>query len=119
MIFDTTALISAIRRGRAFEEGSISIITLIEVLRGIEDEEKRKETANLLEEAFEILDVNRDVAEAYNELYFELKKKGKVSPDADQLIAATARSRSEALLTSDKDFLEFEPLVKVKFIAPN
>jgi tRNA(fMet)-specific endonuclease VapC len=117
LIFDTSALIQAIRKKREFEEGSISIITLIEVLRGIEDAEKRERTAELLQRAFEIVDVDWEVARAYLRLYFELRKKGESSPDADELIAATALSRGEALLTSDKGFLKFDPLVKVKLIA--
>ena len=117
MIYDTSALIRAIRRKGNFEEGSISIITLIEVLRGIEDDDKREKTASLLEDAFDILDVDQKVARAYLGLYFELKKKGELASDADELIAATALSREEALLTSDKDFLKFEPLIKVKLVA--
>jgi predicted nucleic acid-binding protein len=117
LIFDTTALIHAIRKKSDFEEGSISIISLIEVLRGIEDPGKRDKTFSLLQQAFEIIDVNQDVARAYLRLYFALKKKGESSSDADQLIAATALSERETLLTSDKGFLRFDPLVKVKLVA--
>ncbi len=117
MIFDTTALIQAIRKKRDFEEGSISIITLIEVLRGIEDAEKREKTAGLLQQAFEIVDVDEDVAHAYLKLYFELSRKGETSSDADELIAATALSQGEVVLTSDKGFLKFDPLVKVKLVT--
>ena len=117
MIFDTTALIQAIRKKSRFEEGSISIITLIEVLRGIEDKQKREKTADLLQQSFEIEEVNREVAHAYLKLYFELKKKGESSSDADELIAATALSKGETLLTSDRGFLKFDPLVKVKLVT--
>jgi predicted nucleic acid-binding protein len=117
LIFDTTALIQAIRKNRDFEEGSISIITLIEMLRGIEDAEKREKTAALLQQAFEIVDVNEAVARAYLKLYFELKKMGESSSDADELIAATALSQKDVLLTSDKGFLKFNPLIKVKLVA--
>lgn len=117
MIFDTTALIQAIRKKDNFEEGSISIITLIEVLRGIKEDDKREKTTRLLQQAFTIVEVDEDVARAYLKLYFELKKKGDTSPDADQLIAATALSQGEELLTSDKGFLKFNPLVKAKLIT--
>jgi len=117
LIFDTTAVIQAIRKKSDFEEGSISIITFIEVLRGIEDAEKREKTFSLLQQAFKIDDVNPRVARAYLKLYFELKRKEKSSPDADELIAATALSQGEALLTSDKGFLKFEPFVKVKLVV--
>jgi predicted nucleic acid-binding protein len=116
LIFDTTALVHAIRRKTPFEEGSISVITLIEVLRGIEDEEKRKKMTSLIQDAFDFLDVNKEVAQSYVDIYFELRKKGEVFSDADGLIAATAHSRQETLLTSDKGFLRFRPLVKVELI---
>jgi predicted nucleic acid-binding protein len=116
LIFDTSALISAIRKKTPFEEGTISIITLIEVLRGIDDDDKREKMANLVEEAFEILDVNREVMWSHIKLYFELKKKGEMSSDADELIAATAMTKRETLLTSDRAFLKFEPLIKVKIV---
>jgi tRNA(fMet)-specific endonuclease VapC len=117
LIFDTTALIQAIRNKEKFEEGSISIITLVEVLRGIEDEERREKMIGLLEETFEILDINLEVAQSYVELYFELKKKGKTISDADGLIAATAKSKNDTLLTLDKGFKKFEPYVKVEMMS--
>jgi len=116
MIFDTSAVIRAIRTGSDFEEGSISVITLIEILRGIEDKAKRDKTMALLEQSFDILDVTRDLASAYVELYFGLKKKGEVVSDADTLIAASARARNETVVTSDRDFLKFGSSVRVKLI---
>ena len=116
MIFDSSALIQTIRKGAGFEEGSISVITLIEVLRGIDDDTKRKKTRALLMEAFDILDVNEDVMQSYIKLYFELKRKGEIASDADELIAATVHSKGETLITADKGFLRFEPLVKVKLL---
>ena len=106
-----------IRNGEDFAEGSISVITLIEVLRGIENEQKRSKSNALIEEAFEVLDVNKEVALAYLKLHFELKKRGKIVSDADALIAATAHARNETLSTLDKDFQKFEPVVKVKLLA--
>ncbi|MHB8566423.1 MAG: type II toxin-antitoxin system VapC family toxin [Nitrososphaerales archaeon] len=114
MIFDTTTLIQTIRNGADFEEGSISVITLIEFLRGIENEEKRKESLALIKESFDVLDVTKEVAQSYLKLYFELKKKGKVVSDADALIAATAHAMNEIVLTMDNDFMKFVPMVKVK-----
>ena len=105
-----------IRNGNEFEEGSISVITFIEVLRGIENEQKRKKSRTLIEETFDILDVDKAVATSYVEMYFESKKKGKAVSEADALIAATARTKGEILLTLDKDFQKFEPLIKVRFL---
>ncbi|MDA4112395.1 MAG: type II toxin-antitoxin system VapC family toxin, partial [Thaumarchaeota archaeon] len=117
LIFDTSALIQSIRRQNGFEEGSISVITLIEILRGIEDQQKRGKTIALIKDAFDILDVNEEVVQSYVKLYFELKKKGELASDADELIAATAHSKGETLVTTDKDFLKFEPFIKVKLLA--
>lgn len=113
-MLDTTELILAIRGKSGFEEGSISIVTLVEVLRGIEDEDKREKTMDLLQDAFQIFDVNQEVVKGYLKLHFEMRRKGDSSSDADHLIAATALSKGEMLLTSDKGFLKFSPLVKVK-----
>ncbi len=117
-MYDTSALIQRIRKGADYGEGSISVITLIEILRGIEDEEKREKTMSLLEESFEILDVNRSVGLSYVKLCFELKKKRTPASVADQLIAATALANDQVLLTSDRAFLMFQPSVKVKLLTP-
>jgi len=119
LIFDTTALIQTIRKGSEFEEGSISVITLIEFLRGIEDKEKRKKSISLIEETFEILDVDKEVVLSYLDLFFELKKKREMASDGDALIAATAHAKNESVLTLDRDFLKFEPMIKVNLLQPS
>ena len=117
LIFDISALVQMIRNSEDFAEVSISVITLIEVLRWIENEQKRLKSNALIEEAFEVLDVDKEVALAYLKLHFELKKRDKIVSDADALIAATAHARNETLSTLDKDFQKFEPVVKVKLLA--
>ena len=116
MIYDTTALINSIRKGSTFEEGSISVITLIEFLRGIEEDEKRKKAVALVKEAFTVFNVDEEVASGYVKLYFELKKRGQAASDADTLIAATAHAKNETLVTFDRDFLKFEPIVKIRLL---
>ncbi|MHB2037117.1 MAG: hypothetical protein ACYCPW_10305 [Nitrososphaerales archaeon] len=49
----------------------------------------------------------------------DLKKKGELASDADELIAATAHSKGEALLTVGRDFLKFKPLIKVNLLGTN
>lgn len=56
-LFDTDAVVKMLSEKR-YEPGSISIITLIEVLRGISNDRKRGYVKTLLEEAFTILDLN-------------------------------------------------------------
>jgi len=116
LIFDSSALIETIRAGTGFEEGAISVITLIEVLRGIDDEKKRTKMIGLIKGAFDILVVDEAVGRAYLELYFELKNKGELASDADTLIAATAQSKRETLITADRGFLRFEPFIKIRLL---
>ena len=116
MIFDTSALIETIRGGTGFEEGAVSIITVIEVLRGIDDEQKCAKMIALIKDAFEILVVDEEVGQSYVKLYFELKKKGELASDADELIAATVHSKKETLITADKGFRRFEPFIKVNLV---
>lgn len=108
MILDTSAVIEALKDGE-FEAGKVSVITLIEVLRGIKPS-KRERTKRLLEEAYEVVDIHNDVVLRYCALYDKLKNKGEMLPDADLLIAATALAEGESLRTKDIDFERLKPL---------
>jgi tRNA(fMet)-specific endonuclease VapC len=81
----------------------ISSITLIEVLRGIEDK-KRLQIRQLLEESFSILNLNNSIIEAYCKIYRKLKEEGNLLPDADLIIAATAIAHDLILETKDAHF---------------
>lgn len=101
-LLDTDAVITLLRE-RRYEAGCITVLTLIEVLRGIEDE-KRPEIKGLLEKSFDVLNLDNKVVEAYCALYNDLREKGESLPDADLLIAATAISHGLPLKTGDKHF---------------
>jgi predicted nucleic acid-binding protein len=101
-LIDSDALIDDIRRGAA-EEGAISVITLLEVLRGV-DEEKRREVKELLEKSHEVKGVDNDVVLLACSLYEKVKKAGEPVPDADLIIAATAIAHSLPLETGDAHF---------------
>ncbi len=101
-LIDTSVLIDNLRRG-VFEEGSISIITLIEVLRGV-PQEKRNKVKQLLERSFDILGIDNKVILKYCDLYTSLKQRGQLISDADLLIVATAIASNLVLVTKDKDF---------------
>ena len=101
-LIDTSVLIDDIGRG-VYEEGYISVITLIEVLRGLR-REKRAAAKELLEKSFGVLPLDNDVVTRYCEIYAELKRRGSLLPDADLLIAATAISKGLVLVTMDKGF---------------
>ncbi|MEM0481968.1 MAG: type II toxin-antitoxin system VapC family toxin [Nitrososphaerota archaeon] len=107
-LLDTSILIELLRRG-ALEEGSISVITLIEVLRGV-PAHKRNEVKSSLEELYEIISLNNDVVNEYCKLYEKLKSIGVKVPDADLLIAASAKAKNLTLVTSDKHFEQLREL---------
>jgi tRNA(fMet)-specific endonuclease VapC len=101
-LVDTSVLVDWLRKG-VTATGSISVITLIEFLRGV-DEGKRLETKTALEEAFNIVPIDNEVILEYCRLYEGLRKKGLSMEDADLLIAATAKANQLNLKTLDKDF---------------
>jgi len=101
-LLDTDIIVELLRE-RRHEIGAISIITLIEVLRGLEVE-KRPKVKELLEESFNITSIDNEIIETYCNLHRKLKKEGASLPDADLLIAATAMSRNMTLKTRDEHF---------------
>lgn len=101
-LLGTDAVIELLRE-RRYEAGSISTVTFIEVLRGIKDE-KRAEVKGLLEESFDVVDLNNEVIKTYCTLYHKLREMGETVPDADLLIAATSLFYDLPLKTGDKHF---------------
>jgi len=107
-LLDTDVLIEMLREKR-HEVGAISTISLIEVLRGIEAK-KRPKTKQLLEESFDLLNIDNPIIETYCTLYDKLKTTGTPVPDADLLIAATAIANNTELKTKDEHFKRLEKL---------
>lgn len=101
-LLDTDIIIELLQT-RKYEVGAISVITLIEVLRGLQAE-KRVKAKKLLEESFDVLNLDNKVIETYCSLYNKLKDEGRQMPEADLLIAATAISSDIALKTRDEHF---------------
>ncbi|MFQ6065248.1 MAG: type II toxin-antitoxin system VapC family toxin [Candidatus Bathyarchaeia archaeon] len=107
-LLDTEILVELLRE-RRYEVGVISIITLIEVLRGLKAE-KSSEVKGLLEESFNVLTIDNKVIKTYCNLYQSLKDEGVSIPDAELLIAATAISHNIPLKTRDDHFKRLEKL---------
>ena len=101
-LLDTDAVIELLRE-KKHEVGEISVISLIEILRGLEPE-KRNRIKKLLEESFNVEGLDNQTIETYCNLYRKLKQEGVSLPDADLLVAATAISRNMTLRTSDEHF---------------
>lgn len=98
-----TGIIIEIVRERRHEVGAISIVTLTEVLRGLEAR-KIPRVKELLEESFTLLNLDNEVIETYCNLYQKLKEEGTLVPEADLLIAATSISHNMTLKTKDEHF---------------
>jgi predicted nucleic acid-binding protein len=101
-LLDTDAVIDQLKR-REHEPGSIPVITLIEVLRGIPDE-KREQAKELIEESYQTIGLDNDAVLTYCTLYRKLRQEGETIPDADLLIASTAISRDMPIQTRDAHF---------------
>lgn len=101
-LLDTDIIIELLRK-RKHEIGAISIITLIEILRGLEGR-KRIKVKDLLEESFNLQSLDNEIIETYCNLYRKLKEESISIPDADLLIAATAISHNMTLRTRDEHF---------------
>lgn len=101
-MFDTEAIIQMLRTNK-YEYGSISIITLIEILRGIKAD-KRGVVKRLLERSFNIIWLDNDIIQIYCQIYQDLKERGEIIPEADLLIAATAISKGLSLVSNDPHF---------------
>ncbi len=107
-LLDTGVIIEMIRE-KKFRPGIISLIAVIEVLRGIEDK-KRQKIRILLEESFSLLNFDSITVEAYCKIYQKLKEGGALLPDADLLIAATAIAHDLLLETNDRHFQRLEQM---------
>jgi predicted nucleic acid-binding protein len=107
-LLDTGVIIEMLHEKR-HESGAISIISLIEVLRGIEDR-KRPKAKQLLEDSFDLLSIDNPVIETYCSLYDRLRDIGTPVPDADLLIAATAITNDIELKTKDAHFKRLKKL---------
>jgi hypothetical protein len=103
-LLDTSVLVELLRR-KKYEFASISVITLIEILRGVKAE-KRERVKDLIERSFDVIGLDNRVVETYCDLYDRLRERGEMISDADLLIAATAISRGLTLRTSDKKHFE-------------
>jgi tRNA(fMet)-specific endonuclease VapC len=107
-LLDTDVIIEMLKK-KKHGAGVISVITLIEMLRGIETK-KRPKVKELLEESFNPLNIDNKTIETYCTLHHKLREEGVLIPDADLLIAATAITYSLTLETKDEHFQRLKPL---------
>lgn len=113
MLFDTSVVIEMLKKRRQYEYGSISTITLVEIVRGVADSEMA-ETVTLMKQMFQIYGLDDEVVLAYSRFYQGLKSKKKDIQDADLIIAATAYAKGETLITRDSDFKVLKEMMDIK-----
>lgn len=104
-----TGIVIDIMQSNGYVPAFISPITLLEILRGIENQ-KRPTAKQLLEESFKVLNLDNSIIEAYCKIYRKLKSEGNLLPDADLLIAATAIAHDLTLQTKDAHFQRLKHL---------
>jgi predicted nucleic acid-binding protein len=114
-LIDTSVLIDFLRGKMENLGDSISVISLMEVLRVL-NKEKRLKVLKELGGIYTVYPIDEKVALEYAELYYELRNKGKVIADLDLIIASTAKVYNEKLITRDKDFLAVKDYVDVEVI---
>ncbi len=119
VVYDTSVIIDYLRRGRLAElsSGAITIVTLLEILRGVRSKDDREKLKDSLKKLFTILPLNEDAAQRYCELYISLRSRGRMIPEADLIIASICMVFDEVLVTKDRHFQELRDLgLKVIFI---
>jgi predicted nucleic acid-binding protein len=114
-LIDTSILIDFLKGRIKYLGDSISIISLMEVGRVIENK-RRLEVLKTLEDMFTVYPIDEKVAVEYAELYYQLREKGRLIADLDLIIVSTAKAHDEKLLTRDKDFLAVKDYVNVEII---
>jgi predicted nucleic acid-binding protein len=101
-LIDTSIVIDSLQYD-APRLGSISVITLMELLRGV-SEDKRPELKKHLEECYPVHGLDNDAVLEYCRVFDWLRSRGEVIPEADMIIAATAISNGMELETGDEHF---------------
>lgn len=105
-LLDTSMVIKHLQE-KTPHTGHISILTLIEILRGIPIE-KRVNVKESFEELYRIYHLDNEIINEYCRLYDTLKQEGKLIPETDIIIAATAIAKKITLATLDTHFTRLE-----------
>jgi len=103
------------------EHQCMSMVTLAELLYGVQLSSRRKENkaaVDVLTRHLSVVDWARDAAEHYAEIRVDLKRKGQSIGSNDLMIAAHARSLGAIVVTSNvKDFRRVKGLRHENWMA--
>ena len=105
-LIDTSTAIDSLQHDDP-KAGSISIVTLLELLRGI-SEDRRPELKTHLERYYPVIGLDNDVILEYCRVFNSLRATGELIPEADIIIAATAISRGLELESRDDHFTRLQ-----------
>ena len=105
-LIDTSVVIDSLEYDVP-KKGAVSIITLLELLRGISDD-KRAKLKTHLERYISVIGIDNEVVLEYCRLFQLLRAGGELVPEADLIIAATAISKGLELETADQHFTRLQ-----------
>jgi predicted nucleic acid-binding protein len=105
-LIDTSVAIDSLQYDEP-RTGAISVITLLELLRGVA-EDKRAELKKHLEDYYPVIGIDNKLILEYCHLFQLLQASGEMIPEADLIIAATAISRGLELESSDRHFVRLQ-----------
>lgn len=105
-LIDTSVVIDSLEYDVP-KKGAVSVITLLELLRGV-SEDKRAELKTHLEGYYSVIGVDNEVVLEYCRLFQSLRTDGELVPETDLIIAATAISKGLELETADPHFTRLQ-----------
>ncbi len=96
---------------------SISVITYGELVYGARKSqhvEKNLPAVYRVAELFPVLDINKSIMDIFGEIKCNLERNGKIIPDMDILIAATALTHNLTLVTNNTRHFQKIPALKIE-----
>lgn len=102
ILIDTNIVIDSLQYDEP-RAGSISVVTLVELLRGVSGD-KRPDLKKHLEECYPVQGLDNDTVLEYCRVLDWLRSRGETIPEADIIIAATALSKNLELESRDEHF---------------
>lgn len=81
---------------------SLSVITVGEVLEGVEKDSRKEKEADNIFSKFKLLDIDREVCEKFAGIRKDLRKRGQLIDNMDILIGSTALVHKLTIITGNR-----------------